>query len=211
MSERLYHVKSFEDFKSFLSLRPFKLGFELGGKGVQVDFFKKGLNCLCAHSCAEIVLIALTHIVVFLFGKELSLCQNGGGLTGVGYDILGEIKHFFKSFRGNIQHLTDTGGCAPEIPNVRNGGGKLNAAHTLTPYLAACYLNAAALAGLSLKAYFLVLSAGTFPVLGRSEYSFAEKSVSFGLLGAVVYGFGTGNHAVAPFSDLFGRSKTDFY
>ena len=85
-----------------------------------------------------------------------------------------------------------------------NGSRKLNAAHTLAPYLAPCDFYAAALAGFAFEADFFVLSTGAFPVFGGSENTFAEKTVSFGLLGAVVYGLGTGNYAVAPFPDLFG-------
>ena len=91
------------------------------------------------------------------------------------------------------------------------GSGKLDMSHSFTSYLGAGNLNAAALADLAFKAYLLVFSAVTFPVLGWTEDSFAEQTVSFRLLGAVVYGFRLFNNAVRPASYLFGRCKTDFY
>ena len=61
--------------------------------------------------------------------------------------------------------------------------------HSLTPYLCTGNLNAAAVADLTLKADLLELSAVTLPVLGRSKYSFTEKTISFRLLGSVIYSF----------------------
>ena len=82
--------------------------------------------------------------------------------------------------------------------------------HAFTSYPCPCYLNAAAVAYFSLEAYLLEFTAVTFPVLGRSEDFFAEKTVFFGLLGTVSDGLGLGHLAVRPFSYLIGRSKTDF-
>ena len=203
LSERFNHVKPFENLHSLLSLSAYKLGFKLFRKSVQIDFLKEKLYRFRAHSGAEIVLIALSHIVVFLFGEELTFCENSA-LAGIGNDIFGEIKHLFKPFGRDIQHLPYTGGSAPEIPYMRNGSRKLDAAHTLSSDLAPCHLYAAALAGLSLKTDFLVFSAGAFPVLRGSENTLAEKAVPFRLLSAVIYGFGAVNHSVAPLSYLIG-------
>ena len=91
-----------------------------------------------------------------------------------------------------------------------NRSSKLDMTHTLTSYLSACNFNAAALADFALETDLLILTAVTFPVLCRSEDSFAEKTVSLRLLGSVIYGFGSFNNAVRPASDLFGGCKTDF-
>ena len=76
-------------------------------------------------------------------------------------------------------------------------------AHSLASYLRAGNLNSAAVADLSLKAYFLELSAVAFPVFSRSENSFTVKTVPFRLLGSVIYSFRTLNSAVRSATDLF--------
>ena len=83
--------------------------------------------------------------------------------------------------------------------------------HSLTSYLGSCYLNAAALADLSSESDLLILSAVTLPVLGRSEDLFAEQAFDLGLLSAVVYGFGSLDHAVGPLSDRIGGCETYLY
>ena len=62
--------------------------------------------------------------------------------------------------------------------------------HSLTAHLGAGDLNAAALADLALITDPLIFTAVALPVLLRPEYPFAEKTVSLGLEGSVIYGFG---------------------
>ena len=90
------------------------------------------------------------------------------------------------------------------------GSGKLDMSHSFAPYLGAGYFNAALFADDTLIADTLVLSAMTFPVLHRSENSFAEKTVSLGFLRSVIYSFGLGYLALGKFPDFFGRSYANF-
>ena len=75
---------------------------------------------------------------------------------------------------------------------MRNGGCQLYMTHALAADLALCDLNTAAVADLALVADLLVFAAVALPVLGRSEYAFAEKTVALRLEGAVVDGLGLG-------------------
>ena len=77
-----------------------------------------------------------------------------------------------------------------------NRSSQLDVAHSLSSYSCSCDLNSAAVTNLALEADLLELTAVTFPVLGRSEYSFTEKTVSFGLLCSVVYSLRSFNDAV---------------
>ena len=79
---------------------------------------------------------------------------------------------------------------------MRNGASKLNVTHALTANLLGSYLNAALLADLALEANSLVLSAKTFPVLGRAKDALTEKTVTLCLQSTVVYGLSLGYLAV---------------
>ena len=90
------------------------------------------------------------------------------------------------------------------------GSGKLDMSHSFAPYFSAGDFDAASFAGDALVTDTLILSAVAFPVLHRSKDAFAEKSVLFGLLRSVVYGFGLGYLALGKFPDFFGGSYADF-
>ena len=94
---------------------------------------------------------------------------------------------------------------------MRHGGCKLYMTHSLATNLFRRHLNAALFADFALITHALVLSAETFPVLCRSEYLLAEKTVLFGAKRAVVYGLRLCNLTVRPASYHFGRGKPDFY
>ena len=105
--------------------------------------------------------------------------------------------------------MWDAAGDALEVPDVGNGSGQLDVAHALTAHLGLGDLYAAAITDLALVADALVLAAVAFPVLGGSKNAFAEQAVAFRLQGAVVDRFRFFDLAVAPGTDLFGRSKAD--
>ena len=81
--------------------------------------------------------------------------------------------------------------------------------HTLAAHFGARHFHAAFFADNSLVTDPLIFSAVAFPVFGRSENLFAEKSVPFGFLRAVIDRLGLGNFAVRPFPDFFGRCNAD--
>ncbi|MPN14454.1 hypothetical protein SDC9_161781 [bioreactor metagenome] len=60
-------------------------------------------------------------------------------------------------------------------------------AHALAANLGSCYLDAAAVAYLTLVSYLLVFSAVALPVLRGAEYLLAEKSVALGFERTVIY------------------------
>ena len=80
---------------------------------------------------------------------------------------------------------------------------------TFAAHLFLGYFNAATVANDALIAYALVLSAGTFVILRRTEDAFAEKTIALGLVCTVVNGFGFGNLTIRIFQDFFGRSQSD--
>ena len=74
--------------------------------------------------------------------------------------------------------------------------GALYVAHTLTANRGLSYLNTAAVTDYALIANLLILTAVAFPVLCRSEYFLAEKTVLLRLQCPVVYGLRLLNFAM---------------
>ena len=75
--------------------------------------------------------------------------------------------------------------------------------HSLSSYLGFGNFNSAAVAHYAFISYPFILSAMAFPVLHRSENSFAEKAVSLRFKSPVVDGLRLGYLAMGPFKDLF--------
>ena len=95
-SECFDNIKSLEQLNSLLSLLSIlKLFLELLGQLVKVYLTEQFLDSLSAHLGSEVIFITLSHISVLFFGEQLSLCENR--IAGIYYDILCEVKNFFKS------------------------------------------------------------------------------------------------------------------
>lgn len=94
---------------------------------------------------------------------------------------------------------------------MRYGRGKLYMPHALATDLARGDLHAALIANNAFVAYALIFAAIAFPILGRSENTLGKQSVLFGLLRAVIYGFGLGDFAVRPLADLIGTRQLDLH
>ena len=134
------------------------------------------------------------------------------GIARIGDDILCEIDDSFEILLGKIaEHLTDAGRRTLEIPDMCDRRSELDIAHALTAHLCARDLNTAVRADLALETNLLEFAAVAFPVLRRSEDLFAEKAAFFRLLCTVIDGLRPFDGSVAPFFDLFRRSKTDLY
>ena len=131
---------------------------------------------------------------------EIARVQNG---------VCGKVDDLLERLGPHVQKKADLAGHAAEIPDMRDGRGKLDMPHAGTPHLRARNLHAALFADDALVTDTLILSAVAFPVLGGAEDLFAEQAVPFGLLRAVVDGLGLGDLAVRPFPDFFGRSNAD--
>ena len=124
-------------------------------------------------------------------------------------DVLGEVQDLLERARGHVQQQTDAAGRALDEPDVADGRGQLDVAHPFAADFGARDLDAALVADDALITNPLVLAAGAFPVLLRAKDALAEQTVALGLERAVVDGFGLGDFAAGPRSDLFGRGEGD--
>ena len=124
-------------------------------------------------------------------------------------DVGSKIDDLFQLFGSHVEQEPDLGRHAFEIPDVRNGRRQFDVAHSLSADFGTGDFHAAFLADVALVFDSFIFSAMAFPVLHRPEDLFAEQTVAFGLLGAVVDRLRLGDLAVRPFSDFFGRSNAD--
>ena len=90
-----------------------------------------------------------------------------------------------------------------------HGHHQLDMSGTLTTHLLLCHVNTTTVAGDVLIADALVFAAGALIILGRTEDSLAEQTITFGLIGAIVDGLRFGHLARRVLLDLGGRSQCD--
>ena len=206
-AERLHDFQPLEQAHALLAACFLQFLMQLFAELFQVDLLQQLLHGLCAHCRLELVLVALTHVAVLFFAEQLLFLQRCE--AGIGHDICGKVQHLFQQARADIQHQADAGRDPLEIPDMRNGRGQLDMAHTLAAHLGARHFNAAAVADLTLVADALVLAAVAFPVLRRPKNALTEQAVALRFQGAVVDGLGLFHLAVAPGTDLIRGGKTD--
>ena len=204
-SECLDNLQALDDLQLLLTAGMLQLLFQLLGELFDIDFGEQLLNSLRAHTDAEIVLVALIPLVVFLLAEQLLLLQTGR--TGINDDILREIEHALEVSRRDVEQQTDAGRDRAEVPDVRHRRGKLDVAHALAANLFGRDLDAALLTDLALVADALVFAAEAFPVLRRPENALTEQTVLLCLQRSVVDRFGLRDLTVRPLTDHLGRRE----
>ena len=204
-SECLDNLQALDDLQLFLTAGMLQLLFQLLGELFDIDFGEQLLDRLRAHADAEIVLVALIPLVVFLLAEQLLLLQTGR--TGINDDILRKIEHALKVSRRDVEQQADAGRDCAEVPDVRHRRGKLNVTHALAANLFGRDLDAALLTDLALVADALVFAAEAFPVLRRPENALTEQTVLLCLQRSVVNRFGLRNLTVRPLTDHIWRRE----
>ena len=86
----------------------------------------------------------------------------------------------------NAEQITNFVGQALEVPNVHNGHHQVDVTHALTTHLLLGDFHTATVTHNAFVANALVLAAVAFVILDRTENPFAEQTIAFRLVGAVV-------------------------
>ena len=209
LAERLDHLKALEQFDALLASSCFKIRFQFLRKLVEIQLGQQLLDRLRPHAGAEIVLIRLLEVAVFLFGKQRIFFKIRN--ARIDDNIRREIEHLLQQARRHIEQQPHAAARSLEVPDMRNRRSQLDVAHALAAHLGARDLDAAAFADLALVADALVTAAIAFPVLRRSKDLFAEQPFTLRLEGAVVDGFRLLNLAPRPLADKVRRRQSDFY
>ena len=210
-AERLDDLQSLDGAQSLLAGAVGDDLFKLRAVAFEVDLHEQLFDGFRTHADAEILGPVFFQKVAVLLVRDDLLFGQFRHLAGIQDDERDEIQHLFEILGRDVEQETDPGRHSAEIPDVGDGSGKLDVSHPLAAHLALGDFHAALLADDALVAYPLISSAMAFPIARRSEDLFAEKTVAFGFLSAVIYGLGFRDLAVGPFPDLFGRGDTDLY
>ena len=129
------------------------------------------------------------------------------GIAWVENDIGGEIENAFEGAGGHIEEEAHMGGNAFEVPDMGDGCGEFDMAHTFAADFGAGDFDVAAVADGAFIAYAFIFAAMAFPIAGGAEDTFAKEAVAFGFEGAVVNGLWFFHLAVGPFANFIGRGK----
>ena len=109
----------------------------------------------------------------------------------------------------HVEHQADARGHALEEPDVRDRHGQFDVAHALAAHARERHFHAATIADDAAVLDALILSAGAFPVLDRTENAFAEQAAFFRLERAVIDRLRVLDFALGPGADRFGRRDGD--
>ncbi len=179
----------------------FALVAQVVGEGIEVNVLEHlvdGFGAHAGHELARIVvrkfLIPLWQLVedieIFFFGKQVQIVDavllDFLGSAGAHHHVFLVVDDGFQLLGRNAEQVTDLVGRRTEIPDVRHRNGQADVAHALAAHLLLGHLHAAAVAHDAAVADALVFAAVALIVLCRTEDAFAEESVTFRLVGAVV-------------------------
>ena len=98
-------------------------------------------------------------------------------IVHLGNDVLREIEHAIQITSGYVQQEAKVGGNTPRIPHVCDGGSQGDVPHALSTHGGTCDFYAALLAGNSLEANILILTAVALPIPLWSKDRFAKQTI----------------------------------
>ena len=187
-----------------------QLCFEIRGGLLQIDFLQELFDGFRTHSSFKVILILFPHITVFLFSEHLLFLQLAH-IAGIRDNIHSKIENLFQHTGRNVENKTYTGRNPLQIPDMGNRRSQLNVAHSFPAHFGTGNFHTTAITNFPFIPDSLILSAVALPILSRPKDAFTEKAVPFWFQSAVVDRLRLFNLTVRPFSDFFGRSKSDLY
>ena len=177
---------------------------------MQIQFFQQSLDGFRPHACLEgTFTIFLNRLLIFLFIHNLLFYQLG--FAWIQYNVRCKVEYTFQLAWRNIENQSDTGWSSLKVPDMGYRACQLNMPHTFTTYFGAGYFDAALIADGASVTHFLIFSAFAFPVFGRSENLFTEKTIRLRFEGSVVNGFRFCYFTVGPFQNLLRGGDADFH
>ena len=177
----------------------------------QIDVLQKFTNGFGTCASTEVLCCVFACgslcFAVFVHGQNLLVLHTT--LHWIDNYVTLEVNELFQYFWRHIEDKAHTRWSTSKVPNVGYRSSKFDVTHTFTTNLCFCNFYATLFANNTLVADAFVLTAVAFPVFDRSKNLFAEKTVFFWFLCAVVDSFGFFNFAVGPLTDFFRGSNAD--
>ena len=178
------------------------LFLQLIEKSWEIEIANHGANRFRPHVGLELISVLLAgEAVLFLIQKLLLLERR---ISRIQDHVVLVVDHPLEVGGLQFQQIAQTGWHGLEEPNVNHRCGEIDVSHALATDAGMGHLDATAVTDDVLVLDALVLSAGTFPVLFRSENSLAEESILFRTVGPVVDGLGLFHLSVGPREDIRG-------
>ena len=206
-TEAFDYLQLLDDTHALLPCGVLQLRLQLYGFLFQINVLQKLLNCFCAHCRLKGIAVFIISLSVFSFCQKLFVLQLC--IPCIQYNVGCKVQNLFQCSGAHGKDQTHSGGNPLEIPDMGNGSGQLNMAHSLTSYLCFCYLNAATVADNAFVTDSFIFTTMTFPVFCGPENSFAEQTVLFRFQCSIVNGFRFFDFTSGPFMDFFGRCQTN--
>ena len=188
---------------------------ELLRQGDDVDLLEEVVNTLRAHLGDELVRIVIGEVAVLRdAGHDFEVLVLGEEVEFLAAALTRADDHVLLIIDDGLQLLgrhAEQGGNlvrgALEVPDVGDGDGQGDMAHTLPAHLLFGHFDAAPVADDAAVADPLVFSAIAFVILGRTEDLLAEKTVFLRLIGPVVDRFRFQDLAAGPRDDVLRGSQ----
>ena len=175
---------------------------------VQLEVGQSTVNRLGTHLGHErVVAVGGAGLAVLVLGEQLMNLERGA--ARIDDQVVFVVDDPFQVASRHVQHQTDAGRHALEEPDMGDRHGQLDVAHALATDASQSHLDAATIANHTAVLDAFVLAARAFPVLHRTENTFAEKAALLGLERAVVDGFGVFDLTLRPGADGFRRRDLD--
>ncbi len=191
---------------------------QLIGQFVEIQPLKEIEDSLGTHAGDELIGITvfkhlvflgqcLQQIEVFFLGKQVSFSDLVFESTWLYDHVTLVIDDGVKFLGGNAQQVTYFVGQRPEVPDVGHGNNQVNVSGAFTAHFLFGHFHSTAVAHDPLVANTFVFAAMTFIVFNGSKNTLAKQTITFGLVGAIVDGFGFQHLTKRVFQNLFRRCQ----
>ncbi len=180
----------------------------LGGNSVQIEITQQFGDGISAHQGLEgAVAMGLEGGAVLVLVHDLLHFQLG--VTGIDDDVVLEVDHLLQISGLHLKQGSETAWKRLEEPDVHDRGGEVDVAHPLATDAGVSHFHPATVADDALVLRALVLAATTFVVPLGTEDAFAEETVLFRTVGAIVDRLGFLDLTEAPTPDVVGAGEGD--
>ena len=176
------------------------IGAHLGDELVGVGVFK--ILVLFRQLAHELDILVLVEEVV---GGYAFVSQH----TGLDDDVALVVDDGIEFLGRQTQEITDLVGQGTEIPDVGNGDDQLDVAGTFAAHFLFSHFDTASVTDDAFVTDAFVFAAVALIVFCRAENALAEKTVTLGLIGAVVDSLGLQHLTIRIFQDFLGRGQSD--
>src|SRR5699024_10970440 len=195
ISECLHYTQSFQSFR-FSLLRSLRGGLvsQCIGQVVQLQTHQQFLHCISTHfgdkfirifvvQCLILFRQRIQNFKILFFCKQIHLAHA----VFLFHSRLNDhipliVNNRLQIFGRQSEQISDFIGQSSEKPDVHHRNDQLDVTHSFPPYFFLCHFYSASITDDPLVSDSFIFSTVTLIILDRSENSFTEQTVPFGLI-----------------------------